>query len=359
MVFVATCRKKRRPSGPRICTTRAVRRWRRRPALWGAGVRHLVSRRGLPRAVRGSLWAWLKQHEEARVRRRRHPHRRCRAAPRAPANTTHCRHALRAGATGNWCERDSCRACGVGRCPTASHAAPPTAPRAELAAVVWAAEAAAGPLEAGTDNLSVARSCGASHLARGPLGDLWCRFARCAAATRWAPNHRDAPDLSNLGPKDWLGDLSSVMGLPPGLPALRALFGGSSRAGRFASVLRGASTTCSVRCTSHGGVIGRGRQLGGASYGGLVRGPGCPTRRGPWPARCAWAAAHGRIRGGAGHLAMACGVLVLLAVNHQSVGLGSAVGHPCGDGAACTTPPAAARRRPARRRVQSVRLHHA
>lgn len=75
-------------------------------------------------------------------------------------------------------------------------------PRAELAAVVRAAEAAVGILEVVTDCLSVARGVatiaagGEPDLARGPLGDLWTRFARCAVEVRWVPSHRDAPDPS-------------------------------------------------------------------------------------------------------------------------------------------------------------------
>lgn len=33
-------------------------------------------------------------------------------------------------------------------------------------------------------------------LCRGPFGDLWCHFARCAVMVRWVPSHPDAPDPS-------------------------------------------------------------------------------------------------------------------------------------------------------------------
>lgn len=44
---------------------------------------------------------------------------------------------------------------------------------------------------------------GGVHLLRGPLGDLWTRFARCALHVRWIPGHRPWPDPAvGLWPMD-------------------------------------------------------------------------------------------------------------------------------------------------------------
>lgn len=81
---------------------------------------------------------------------------------------------------------------------------PPTAARAELAAVLWASLAAPGLLEVVADFLSVAcgaaamdAGCGAALLG-GPMADLWARYV----VVRWVPSHRPAPDPS-LGLGAW------------------------------------------------------------------------------------------------------------------------------------------------------------
>ena len=95
----------------------------------------------------------------------------------------------------------------AGPCPGAQ-----TVARAELSALVWAAEAANRPFTAVSDCQYVVRgvrtlgSGDPRRLLEGLHGDLWCRLVNRTVTIRWVRSHRQASEVRLDDVVDWVGN---------------------------------------------------------------------------------------------------------------------------------------------------------